>query len=171
MKYLVISDNHGDEAILQAVAKKFEEQVDLMLHCGDSCLAKEKIANMGYHSVLGNCDYADYPEKSLINTATDKILLTHGHLYEVGFGLNKLSLAAKEEQANLTFFGHTHCLGCEYQAGCLYLNPGSISYPRGQYQKLGGTFAIVETTSSHIKVQYYDRSLALIPNLTWEFKR
>ena len=38
----------------------------------------------------------------------------------------------------------THQLGVEVINGKLLLNPGSISYPRGKYTAIGGTFAIVE---------------------------
>lgn len=171
MKYLVISDNHGDAQILQTVAHHFKGQVDYMLHCGDSCLSADSPALVGYQTVLGNCDYENYAEKKLLEVEQDKILLTHGHLYDVNYGLNRLSLAAKQEQANLVFFGHTHCLGVEYVENCLYLNPGSISYPRGQYRALGGSLAIVETTPAKIKVQYYDRNFDAAKELAWEFAR
>ena len=36
MKYLVVSDNHGDRQILVDLVNHFQEQVDLFIHCGDS---------------------------------------------------------------------------------------------------------------------------------------
>ena len=36
MKYLVVSDSHGDKAILQKLVTAYAGKVDLMLHCGDS---------------------------------------------------------------------------------------------------------------------------------------
>lgn len=38
MKALFVSDNHGDRAILQKIAARFSNEVDIMLHCGDSNL-------------------------------------------------------------------------------------------------------------------------------------
>ena len=34
MKYLVVSDSHGDKAILQKLVTAYAGKVDLMLHCG-----------------------------------------------------------------------------------------------------------------------------------------
>ena len=57
--------------------------------------------------------------------------------------------------------------------GKFILNPGSISYPRGKFTALGGTFAIVETFTSEngkrIEVQYYDRKLNAVPELQVTF--
>ena len=172
MKYLVISDNHGQRDVLERIYDKFQTEVDLFLHCGDSEFAIDNAIWQNFKTVRGNCDYEHrFAEYQVLKEADDCILLTHGHLVGVNFGLERLSLLAKQNQANLVFFGHTHCLGVEMVDGCLYLNPGSISYPRGEFQYLGGTFAIVETTPTIIKVQYYDQAGQVLPDLTREFTR
>ena len=170
MKYLVISDNHGQTEILQTIKEKMATKVDVMLHCGDSCLFANDEALADYQTVLGNCDFEAYMPKRVFNYKDDCVFLTHGHLYGVEYDLNKLSFAAKEQNANLIFFGHTHVLGVQYLDGCLYLNPGSISYPRGEYAFLKGTFVIVETTPTKIKVQYYKRNLQPVEQF-YEFTR
>lgn len=167
MKYVVVSDTHGDLGILEEISAKFQGKVDAMLYCGDSELPADAKIWENFQSVKGNCDYdMNYPDEKVLEFGSDRILLVHGHLHAVNFGLTSLSLLAREEQANLVFFGHTHQLGYEYQQGCLYLNPGSISYPRGQFIFIGGTFAIVETSDDEIKIDYYNREYELVPNLS-----
>ena len=39
MKILAISDNHGDETILEQVLSIHETEVDSFIHCGDSELS------------------------------------------------------------------------------------------------------------------------------------
>nr|WP_231923730.1 metallophosphoesterase family protein [Ligilactobacillus salivarius] len=73
---------------------------------------------------------------------------------------------------NLFFYGHTHRLAVEYVDGTLFLNPGSVWFPRGEYQKLGGTYAIVSVNESKIKVTYYTREgLAPVSELQFEYQR
>ena len=57
MKYLVVSDSHGDRQILVDLVRHFENSVDFFIHCGDSELpAKDELWNV-FHVVGGNCDY------------------------------------------------------------------------------------------------------------------
>ena len=174
MKYLVVSDSHGDKAILQKLVTAYAGKVDLMLHCGDSELPVTDEVFKYFKVVRGNCDYdLDLQDEQFFDRGQDKILLVHGHLLGVGFGLGGLQAEMDELGANMAFFGHTHQLGVEVINGKLLLNPGSISYPRGKYTAIGGTFAIVETfadeNAKQIEVQYYDRELNAIPELQVTF--
>ena len=174
MKYLVVSDSHGDKAILQKLITAYAGKVDLMLHCGDSELPATDEVFKYFKVVRGNCDYdLELQDEQFFDRGQDKILLVHGHLLGVGFGLGGLQAKMEELGANMAFFGHTHQLGGEVINGKFILNPGSISYPRGKFTALGGTFAIVETFASEngkrIEVQYYDRKLNAVPELQVTF--
>ncbi|WP_303220499.1 metallophosphoesterase family protein, partial [Enterococcus asini] len=57
MKYLVVSDNHGDRQILVDLVNHFQEQVDLFIHCGDSELPADDELFAIYQGVGGNCDF------------------------------------------------------------------------------------------------------------------
>ncbi|WP_270635274.1 metallophosphoesterase family protein [Limosilactobacillus mucosae] len=48
MKALFVSDNHGDRAILQKIAARFGNEVDIMLHCGDSNLEPSESAKQHF---------------------------------------------------------------------------------------------------------------------------
>lgn len=170
MKYLVVSDSHGDRAVLEKLVANFATKVDAMFHCGDSELAADDDVLQNFHVISGNCDYdPNFLTEQTFSFGDDKILLVHGHLLAVNYGLGSLQLEMDEVGANMAFFGHTHQLGVEMINHKLLLNPGSISFPRGKYTPYGGTFAIVETTADEIKVQYYDRELEPIKELQVTF--
>ena len=40
MRYLVVSDNHGDREILVKLLDKYHANVDYFFHCGDSELRR-----------------------------------------------------------------------------------------------------------------------------------
>ncbi|MFD1671727.1 metallophosphoesterase family protein [Agrilactobacillus yilanensis] len=172
MKYLIVSDNHGDQAILQTLLKTYKTQVDAFIHCGDSELNFKDPMVQEMTIVCGNMDFdAQFPESATLEVGTDRIFVAHGHLWGVNYGLDKLYQAGLKNQANLIFYGHTHQLACTMDQGRLLLNPGSISQPRGQYAYLRGTFAIVTTEAKKIVVDYYNRQLKPVPNLHFEFKK
>ena len=171
MKYLVVSDNHGDRDILVDLVNKWENKVDGMFHCGDSELKDSDSLWSKLVVVAGNCDYQPNFKKEVnLTVGIDRFYMTHGHLFNVNMGLTQLSLSARENQANLCFYGHTHKLAAEMDQGTLYLNPGSISQPRGPYSHLK-TYAIVETTDSEIKVNFYTRDHMIVPELSVSFSK
>ena len=172
MKILVVSDSHSKKNILADLRDKYSNEVDYFIHCGDSELDPNSKWVSEYTIVEGNCDYYDYPEKEVVATEEGNILVTHGHLYGVNYGLDRLALLAKQENAKFVFYGHTHRLAVEYVDGTLFLNPGSVWFPRGEYQKLGGTYAIVSVNESKIKVTYYTREgLAPVSELQFEYQK
>lgn len=171
VKYLVVSDNHGDRQILVDIANFWRHKVDGMFHCGDSEL---EVTDELWHQfvvVKGNCDYnPKYETECLINSGDDRIYMTHGHLYNVNIGLTSLSYSAREKNATIVLYGHTHKLLAAMADNILYVNPGSISQPRGTYSHLK-TYAVIETNDGEIKVDYYDRTHHLIEELSVVFPR
>ncbi|WP_416353097.1 YfcE family phosphodiesterase [Agrilactobacillus fermenti] len=172
MEYLVVSDNHGDQDILQKLLAVYGNRVDAFIHCGDSELTftDELVSKMTI--VRGNMDFDDrFPLTMILKNTVDKIFVAHGHRLNVNFGLDQLYLAALKVQANIAFYGHTHQLGCTMSNGVFILNPGSISQPRGEYAALGGTFALVHSDEKKIVADYYDRQLKQVKTLHFEFKK
>lgn len=170
MKYLVVSDNHGNRDVLEKLFARYRGTVDLMIHCGDSELPSDDPLWDGVDKVTGNCDYdSGYPKTLTIETALDRIFVTHGHLYDVRFGVHTLSLKAAEEGANLTLFGHTHQIACEQVSDCLFLNPGSIEQPRGKIQEK--SYCMIESTAETFEVQYYRKDFTEISDLAFTFTK
>lgn len=123
MKVLVISDSHGDQKTLEGVIKK--ENPDLSLHLGDYGRdLKEGLC------VRGNCDgFSLCPLKRIVELKGYRILMSHGHKENVKRGLQNLYYLAKEEEAQVVLFGHTHLPFEEEIDNILFLNPGSLSLP------------------------------------------
>ena len=172
MRLVVVSDSHGDRDILVQLVAHYKDEVVTFLHCGDSELTTNDSLFQQMTVVQGNMDFnGHFPEQVVVPVGAQKAFLTHGHLYGVNFDLTRLMLAAQAEGAQLAFYGHTHQLACEMHQGLLVLNPGSISQPRGQFQPLGGTYAVVDITATDYQVQYYDRHFEKVPQLQFKFKR
>ena len=55
-----------------------------------------------------------------------KVFLTHGHLYGVKTNLNELEKKAREENADICIFGHTHREYLVEKDGTVYVNPGAL---------------------------------------------
>lgn len=172
MRLVVVSDSHGDRDILVQLQAHYQGQDVTFLHCGDSELRQDDAVFEQMTGVEGNMDWHDqFPDKVMLSIEQQRILMTHGHLYGVNFGLTNLLLAAQAEDANLIFYGHTHQLACATHEGILMLNPGSISQPRGQFQKIGGTYAVVDVSEQAYEVQYYNRDFEAVERLKFKFNR
>lgn len=154
MKLIVISDTHGERSWIQK-ALDLHPDADVVVHCGDfaSDLEILKGTQVEVVSVTGNVmdlhmdlvPPEDREEERLLVYEGIRVLLTHGHRYDVKHTLNKLFYRALEAQAALVLFGHTHvALSLEHQ-GVSFLNPGSPARPRGGRPGYG----IVEVQEGH----------------------
>lgn len=128
MKFLLVSDNHGQKEPLITLKKRYPA-MDAYFHLGDSELSPEELS--GYTAVTGNNDYYyDYPNALIVTVKGVKVLLMHSHQFFPNKRIEKLVAQAKQDQCDIVCFGHTHI---PYEAvvdGVLVLNPGSLSYNR-----------------------------------------
>lgn len=123
MKVLVLSDSHGDSAIVEEIRKK--EKPDLTLHLGD--FGRDLRNGI---AVRGNCDgLTSLPAKRLLTLKGHKILLSHGHEENVKMGLHRLFYLAREEEADIVLYGHMHERLKKRIEDILFLNPGSVTRP------------------------------------------
>jgi putative phosphoesterase len=96
-------------------------------------------------AVRGNCDFATtLPEKLTVEAAGRKIFATHGHLYGVGYGLERLLLAADAEKADIVLFGHTHRPYCSFERGMFVLNPGAVAGNRSSFTHSASVLVLEE---------------------------
>lgn len=171
VKILTISDNHGiDHEMVQLLAD-YRDSVDYIVHCGDSEFPKQhSVWSLVDVSVKGNMDFGEnYPLDSLLNTPIGKIYVAHGHLLSVNGTRIRLANEAKENGANIAFYGHTHVLGAEMVEGVLCINPGSFNHSRGSVPKR--TFAIISIDETSVTVQYFDEKRQHLSKLDNIFKR
>lgn len=129
------------------------ERPDYIFHLGDYMQDAEKLERLypmlPMVRVPGNCDY-DFvtPDRQIGEWGGVRFLLTHGHRYGVKQGLLCLSMAAKEAQADVALFGHTHRAFCEQHEGIWLMNPGSCG---GAWPSYG----VVEIQDKHLDLQIH----------------
>lgn len=127
----IFSDTHGNKKDL-AKAHQIMQEADLVFHLGDGAsdiFAFDDIREKT-HVVSGNCDRGlellDIPREKIVEVENCKIFLTHGDLYGVKGGLERLAARAKELGATVCCYGHTHARKiCEIN-GVLMINPGTL---------------------------------------------
>lgn len=132
MKFLVLSDSHGNLAGVKEAVKKYGKNADVIIHCGDSRneaeWLMENCADSSVVCVRGNCDWGcNLDTVEFLTLAGKKIMVTHGHLFSVKYGLDNLSYSAEENGADIVFFGHTHMPTDEIVGNVRLINPGSAS--------------------------------------------
>ncbi len=159
MKWLIASDIHGSAYWCERMLELFKrEKADVLVLLGDILYhgprnelprdynPKKVIAMLndfangtpceGPHRILcvrGNCDaevdqmvlgfpiMADY---GVIELGGRFVYLTHGHVY----GEDN---PPKLRRGDILIQGHTHVQRCVEKDGVLFLNPGSVSIPKG----------------------------------------
>lgn len=131
MKLIVFSDSHGMlDPMRRAMA---QEKPDMILHLGDHDRDGEAIGRefprLPILCVRGNCDaWSDTPITRVTEVCGVRIFLCHGHTLGVKAGLLRAVYAAKEQNAGLLLFGHTHSPFLEEASSdgeITILNPGS----------------------------------------------
>ena len=108
--------------------------IDLLIHLGDSEGSENyirQIANCPVEIIAGNNDFFSRldKEKELV-LEKYKVMLTHGHYYNVSAGLELLKNEAIARGADIVMFGHTHRPLINIDDEVTIINPGSLSYPR-----------------------------------------
>lgn len=155
MKILAVSDSHGKKDILNELASRYANKVDHFVHCGDSELSSSDLIWGIMTTVMGNCDY-DYqlPDEYRFQAGDRTVLVVHGHLHSVRGSVAGLKQAAQQAKATLVFYGHTHIAKAEQEDGIVFINPGSISQPRGTLMEK--TYCIVTLDGRSATVTYYN---------------
>ncbi|MBR0483878.1 MAG: metallophosphoesterase [Oscillospiraceae bacterium] len=139
MKIIVLSDTHGDYRVLQKIAFLHQE-ADMFIHLGDGerelyqLFTSQPWAEQKFHCLKGNCDYNQdvkiYRTLTLDLPYGHRIFAAHGDYFQVKFGTARIVHEARENQADIVLYGHTHISDCRYEDGLYILNPGSLSLPR-----------------------------------------
>ncbi len=128
-----------------------QEKPDQVIHLGDHIGDAEELSRqyplLPVLMVCGNCDFGNVGrDEVLTEFRGHRFLICHGHRYGVKSGLLRYALAAREKQADVALFGHTHQGICEYSNDMWLVNPGSCSGSRP-------TYAVIELTDSNVSCQ------------------
>ena len=133
MQVLIVSDSHGNIEPMRLAVERTKP--DAVIHLGDCwrdvAALQERYPTLTVYQVAGNCDYTFLlPRTQTITLAGHRIVLTHGDQQGVKGSMYGAEALAREEEAELLLFGHTHLPYCDYHGSTLMLNPGSIGAPR-----------------------------------------
>ena len=152
MKLMIASDLHGSAYYVKKLMERMEqEQPDKLLLLGDllyhgprnalpeeySCPSvaeqlnaiKEKIV-----AVRGNCDsevdqmVLEFPimsDYAMLEVNGISLFATHGHLWSETY-------PPRMTEGTVLLNGHTHVPACEDHGSYVYMNPGSVSIPKGE---------------------------------------
>lgn len=140
MRVLIVSDTHRKDENLKKVIEK-HLPLDMLIHLGDAEGSDAKIAgwvneDCDLEMVLGNNDFFSRLDREKeLKIGRYRILLTHGHYYNVSLGVERLEQEARERRMDIVMYGHTHRPFYEVHNGIIILNPGSLSYPRQEGRK------------------------------------
>jgi len=135
-KILIISDSHGEQdCVLQAFERV---KPDMVIHLGDHdrdvrCL-ETKYPQTPVVALRGNCDMMSLaPNEFKTDIENVRIFAAHGHMQNVKSGMLHLSFAAREAEAKLCLFGHTHRAVLTESFGTIFMNPGACGGGRPSY--------------------------------------
>ncbi|HHT86402.1 MAG TPA: metallophosphoesterase [Clostridiales bacterium] len=146
MRIGVTGDTHGDLANIKRAVNALPD-VDLWFHMGDFGSDFKKLVQLtGKHVdfVRGNCDIlgSEAPNELVVEYGGVKFFLTHGHIYNVNFGIQKLVYRAQELNCQVALYGHTHIPQIAMVGDVLVLNPGSPTRPLSDSGKTVGLLTI-----------------------------
>ncbi|AJE04885.1 metallophosphoesterase family protein [Geobacter pickeringii] len=129
MKLVILSDTHGNQPLALAIIDAHGD-ADHIVHLGDeiddACFL-EDATGRDIVKVSGNCDCSfDSPRETLLDLEGHTVLITHGDLYNVKTGMERLKKRARAEKADIVLYGHTHLAAIDELDGILYVNPGCL---------------------------------------------
>lgn len=140
MEFLIFSDSHGRRKAMETVMARQIKKPDAVFFLGDGIRdIDDRIDGVPVIRVRGNCDWnvgdaTDVPEEETVCFEGHRIFLTHGHRFGAKSGTGGLLRAAREREAEIVLFGHTHRqteesvpLDADLEKRIVLFNPGSIA--------------------------------------------
>lgn len=147
-RILIFSDSHGRSDVMHSELQK--HQVDRVIHCGD--FARD-LKGESHWRVHGNCDsFSRFPGEIQQTLEGRNLLILHGHRQGVKNGLLRLHYYARQQSADVVFFGHTHRPLATQKDGIWFFNPGSISLPAAGYAP---SYLQVDIHSGQVDYQFH----------------
>lgn len=134
-RVIAVSDSHGDaDGLREALELAFRMgSVDTVVFLGDglsdfdSVLPHLQAKGALCHAVRGNNDWTRAEPRDvcfLVNGV--RFYACHGHEWHVKYGLDRLWYAARECEAQVALYGHTHRAGIDLERGMYLVNPGAV---------------------------------------------
>lgn len=136
-RVVAVSDSHGCVAYLRdTIAQALTHgAIDVLVFLGDGLddldAVKPMLSANGAQTrliaVCGNNDWRRAADREARFTVEDaRFFACHGHEWNVKYGMERLCFAAREREAQVALFGHTHMSMLEYEYGIWFINPGAV---------------------------------------------
>ena len=134
-RVIAVSDSHGAvDALRQTFAYARQNgpiDVAVFLGDGDSDFqtVRPELEAQGTrcYAVAGNNDWRSAePQEQVVTVGGVRFYLCHGHTRYVKYGLDRLWFAAREHEAQVALYGHTHSADLALEYGMCMINPGAV---------------------------------------------
>lgn len=166
MKWVVVSDNHSMKNILTDIVSVHDD-AEVYIHLGDSEFDYSDAALKPYIKIKGNCDYGTaFLDTYEVREQNINAFLTHGHLYQVGSGRERLATVARDADCQIAFYGHLHVKRVEKINGVYCINPGSIGQSRSEDEE---TYAVLTVNDNENKVTFYNQQHEMVEEVKLAF--
>ena len=157
MRIIAFADTHGNtRAAREMFARNEDAPVFIFLGDGKKDIERMRKAypDKTILSVKGNCDYSSQsPDFGVFDAEGVKIFYTHGHEWGVKYTIERIFYKAKEVDADIALYAHTHSRLYEYYDGVHILNPGSAALPRDGKRP---SYAFIDITPGGIMCSHVD---------------
>lgn len=176
-RILCISDSHGNIKLYEKLISRYGKDCDALIFCGDGFRDLIQLLYMADENpefkeifpavvafVQGNNDSSscyitpDFllkaPKNQILNACGKNIYISHGHREGVVFGFENLGFEAQLSDAKIILYGHTHVPSNQTIGDYRFINPGSITFPRG-YQHYP-SFAILTIQGRNIDTAFIE---------------
>lgn len=161
MKIGIISDSHDSISNLKKAVKKLkEENVGLIIHCGDLCapfmLFEFKDFPSEVHLIFGNVDGDRYLMTKMSQKDVPNVKI-HGELGEIEIEGKKIAFThypffaeglAATGKYDIVFYGHTHITEIKNKGNSILANPGEILG-----RKDSPSFAVYDTETGKCEIK------------------
>jgi hypothetical protein len=139
VKIAAVSDTHRYKPSITKVINRIQD-MDIVIHLGDNVEDAAEISkfyNGRIINVKGNCDFGiETPSEKIEIIGEKRFFITHGHRYDVKYGISRLKYKALELNADVVLFGHTHVSEITFENGVWFVNPGSPSLSRDGFNSI-----------------------------------
>ena len=134
-RMIVVSDSHGDKENLRAAFEQAARYgvIDAAVFLGDGISDFESLKpwlisqRIECYAVKGNNDWSASEAYEITFTVNGvRFFACHGHTRRVKYGLDRLWFAAREHEAQVVLYGHTHRENADIEYGIQLINPGAI---------------------------------------------
>jgi putative phosphoesterase len=129
MKIFVFSDSHTEIGSMRNAVRAGKP--DRIMHLGDHARDAEEVhrafPDIPIDIVKGNNDFSGkYPVSKTLQLEGKNIFFTHGDLFGVKYGVERIAEKGKSENADVVLFGHTHKPYLFKHGEMWVMNPGCI---------------------------------------------